>query len=426
MRIMSRRSMIALGIAEGAAVLGISATEIDKNTVIRWIKDHAHPLVTLDPQAPLTDLRPLRQMVRHATVVGLGGSARGAHELEVLQHRVLRLLVEELGFRSLALEEDWTNGIRIDEYVRTGRGDPRAVLADAWVPWRTQEMLGVLRWMRSYNEQHPLDPVRVVGLDIDAVRAVAYDAVADYVRRTAPRQYDELEAHYVVLRPTGEIAEHVQRYRSQQDKRPFIDHARMAYDLVNRLPDEPGRRLALQHARVIVRFHEYHALSTIEVDEQFAENLIWWHKYTDTKLVYWGGISHAAAAIHVLGPGHDRGFKRRRSAGSLLRDHFGRRYASVGLTFHHGSVPGSVPPPPSDFADAVLGSTDLSAYLLDLHSGRPEAVRRWLEAPTKLRLIGPGYKPEADAAYYTSGGSLANWFDIIIHSRKVTPTRPLA
>jgi erythromycin esterase len=53
----------------------------DRETVTRWIRRHARPLTTLDPQAPLTDLLPLHPMVRHAMVVGLGGSTRGAHEL---------------------------------------------------------------------------------------------------------------------------------------------------------------------------------------------------------------------------------------------------------------------------------------------------------------------------------------------------------
>src|SRR4029453_2527519 len=91
--------------------------DVIRRNVVRWIRGHARPLTTLDPRAPLTDLRPLRNMVRHATVVGLGGSTRGAHELFAITHRILRFMVEQLGFRSLALEEDWTKGIQIDEYV---------------------------------------------------------------------------------------------------------------------------------------------------------------------------------------------------------------------------------------------------------------------------------------------------------------------
>jgi hypothetical protein len=108
------------------------AEGMNAEAVTRWIADNAHPLTALDPRTPPADLEPLAHLVRNAIVVGLGSSTRGAHELTTLMHRVLRFLVEELGFRALAVEEDWTKGIQIDEYLRTGRGDPRALLADAW------------------------------------------------------------------------------------------------------------------------------------------------------------------------------------------------------------------------------------------------------------------------------------------------------
>ncbi|HXG67286.1 MAG TPA: erythromycin esterase family protein, partial [Blastocatellia bacterium] len=63
----------------------------------------------------------------------------------------------------------------------------------------------------------------------------------------------------------------------------------------------------------------------------------------------------------------------------------------------------------------------LDPYFLDLHARQPHSVRAWLNAPTKTRLIGPHYNPDNDPAYHMSGGSLADWFDIIVHSQEVTP-----
>src|SRR5688572_21838007 len=113
----------------------------ERESVVRWIKSYARLLTTNDPQAPLTDLEPLRDMVRRATVVGLGRGTHGAHELTTMTHRILRFLVEHLGFRSLVIEEDWTKGVEVDEYLQTGRGDPQALLDGAHVHWRTEELL---------------------------------------------------------------------------------------------------------------------------------------------------------------------------------------------------------------------------------------------------------------------------------------------
>ena len=45
-----------------------------------------------------------------------------------LKHLNLRFLVEELGFGTIAWEEDWTTGLEIDQYIRTGEGDLDAIV----------------------------------------------------------------------------------------------------------------------------------------------------------------------------------------------------------------------------------------------------------------------------------------------------------
>jgi erythromycin esterase len=35
-------------------------------------------------------------------------------------------------------------------------------------------------------------------------------------------------------------------------------------------------------------------------------------------------------------------------------------------------------------------------------------------------VIGPVYDPENDGAFHLSGGSLSEWFDLVVHHRAVT------
>ena len=87
---------------------------------MRWASGQVDPLTSTDPAAPLDDLTSLRRSVHGADVVGLGEAAHGAAELTTLKHRTLRLLVEQLGFRTVAWEEDWTTGVEIDAYIHGG------------------------------------------------------------------------------------------------------------------------------------------------------------------------------------------------------------------------------------------------------------------------------------------------------------------
>ena len=118
--------------------------------------------VSLDLNAPFADLDPLTERVRDATVVALGSAVRQSHELSTLTHRVMRFLIEQHGFRSLALEGDEAASIELDTYICTGDGDPMAILAKARPFWRFAEILEAVRWVRARNERNPSDRVRVV------------------------------------------------------------------------------------------------------------------------------------------------------------------------------------------------------------------------------------------------------------------------
>jgi erythromycin esterase len=118
--------------------------------------------VRLDLNAPFDDLDPLTERVRDAKVVALGSAVRQSHELSTLTHRVMRFLIEQHGFRSLALEGDEAASIALDTYVRTAEGDPMTILAGARPFWRFAEILEAVRWVRARNEQNPDDRVRVV------------------------------------------------------------------------------------------------------------------------------------------------------------------------------------------------------------------------------------------------------------------------
>ncbi|MEU0630525.1 erythromycin esterase family protein [Streptomyces sp. NPDC005989] len=118
-------------------------------TVAEWIKKNSHVLANRKPDEPLDDLRPLAQLVHDAKIVALGAAARQARELSDVAHRIVRLLVEEEGFRTVVLEGDDPGRIGLDVYVATGDGDPRALLGRARSFWQTAEILDLVHGRRS-------------------------------------------------------------------------------------------------------------------------------------------------------------------------------------------------------------------------------------------------------------------------------------
>lgn len=432
-----RRRLLASGVGVVVVLAGTltAHAQARPDPVTGWVRHHAAPLDTVDPAAPLDDLSPLRRSIGDAEIVGLGESIHGAAEEISLKHRTLRLLVERMGFRSVAWEEDWTTGLQIDKYIRTGEGDLDALMRRMSPQWQSRQVADVLAWLRDDNAGRT-DKVRFVGVEYYLLGSLAYDAVDAYVADSAPGRLAELRRHLRVIRPsTEDMFQYIQWYLSVADKGPYVRHARQVYRLVRGVPHRPGDRahaLALHHARQIVSFYEHYSLpqppasdSLVYRDAQAAQNLRWWHRYSSDKVAYWGASAHTANAPRlriVVPPGPDWRYA---TAGSYLRRWYGRRYVSIGFTFDHGTVslgPGAtvtLPPPAPDWFERPFGKVGIDQFALDLHTPAPPPVRKWLEAPIRTRGL-----PDGGPGSSMAGGSLAQWFDVIVHRQELTPAQP--
>jgi len=423
----------AVGIAVLMAGMTVAADARTRHApVTSWARQHAVRLSSVDPAAPLGDLAPLRRSIGSAQIVGLGESVHGAAQEETLKHRMLRLLVERMGFRSLAWEEQWTVGRRVNAYIRTGRGDLGTLLGRMSSQWQTREVADVLGWLRRYNAGHA-DDVRFVGVEYYLTDLLAYDAIERYVARVAADRLPELRRHMRVIRPrTADIFDHLKKYQQELNKQRYIRHARQVYELVASLPHTLGdrmRALTLQHARQIVFFYVHFSLPDTDAlvyrDAHAARNLRWWRDFSGDKIAYWAASPHTANAPRLrmtAPPGEDMRFP---SAGSYLRRWYGPRYLSVGFTFDHGAVSldagrtAVMPAPAQEWFEYPLGSTGLDQFGLDLRRAAPPPVGRWLHRPITTRGL-----PQAGPRSHMSGGTLGEWFDLIVHRQQVTPTRP--
>jgi erythromycin esterase len=410
-----------------------------RQDVANWIKANAGKLETNDPTAALTDLEPLRGAVGDAVIVGLGGSTYGAREQFTMIHRVVRFLVEELGFRAVATEEDWDVALPLNQYVLTGDGDVDALIKESGVPWRVREMRDAVAWIREWNVANPGDAVQFVGVGVIDTRIPVYEAVSEYVARVAPDRSAELASHFDVIKPTR--PDHVPWFIMQvEEKAPFVEHARKALRLVQEI-EAAGKEheLVVQHARQIVNFYEhyvYHLVDDGYRDEQMAENLRWWHQYSGDKIAYWSTNAHSvrAASLEISVP--PRGSLHFKPTGATLAELFGEKYVSVGLTYDSGTVnsgwsappfasrPLETPTQPDEFHERPFAN-DLPRYVVDLRADAPESVRGWLAQTVKGRVIGSVCDDSRPDDHYMTGGTLADWYDVVIHEQTVTPSTPL-
>lgn len=150
------------------------ATPSDTRAFVNWAASRAIELE--GPEAPLPDAaaEALQTAVGSARVVGLGESRHDTREQLLLKAALVRSLIERLDFRALILEESFAHAAALDHYVRSGEGDPRALLNGlaGWSLWDSEEMLQFLEWIRGINQGRDSDQhVRVFGMDVTAPAA---------------------------------------------------------------------------------------------------------------------------------------------------------------------------------------------------------------------------------------------------------------
>ncbi|WP_318206949.1 MULTISPECIES: erythromycin esterase family protein [unclassified Streptomyces] len=395
---------------------------------------------------PLTDLRPLDRMIGSAKVVGIGETTHSSAEFFATKHRIFEHLVERKGFTTFALEANWSTGLLVDEWVRTGRGDIRAIMRDEFQEsyrlWNTEEYLDLFQWMRRHNQLHPDHQVRFMGNDLGYAGANVFDAVTSYVARTRPALLPRFEELYRSSRPTGTVEAWMKGYmtKPRPERQRLAAEVNTALALLERqrpAKDPRAREAAqwaVQHARAIAQVGtEYaHDVETdagiaeamLYRDRVMAENTVWWQRQTGDRIVLSAHNGH----VGYESPKPDQ---YPRIQGAFLRDALGRDYVSVGASFGQGSfnahdteAPGE---PLRSFTVGTLGPdsnahtldrVSPAAFYLDLRRTTP-AARDWLGTARPTRGIGTAY-PWPGAVHQSR---LSTAYDLLIHFPRITAAR---
>ncbi|MFI6587598.1 erythromycin esterase family protein [Embleya sp. NPDC050493] len=376
---------------------------------------------------PNRELRSVLQKVGSARVVGLGGTTRKAREFARQQTRIVTHLVSFHGFRGIALEEDWTLCVELDASVRGRQDNLHRLLAQARPFWSTVETMRLLNWVRLWNASHTNDEVRILGLNADATRSSAYDAIAHGCAGKLPdAEAAELAGLLNRLAPTADIQEHARRFRAlgSTEQQAVLEEARRIHSLVSRQPLSNSGLLE-RHALAIVDFYRYHSNSRGDIlryaAARMADHLLWWLEAHDAKVIYLGGAAHTAVAstLTLSNPEITQP-----NTGSLLRKHLSEGYQSIGFTFSTGRIHSEIPVPDAAFTESVLGRVETPAFIIDPTQARGDCG--FFTSPAKIRSVGPLYEPTRDPEFSMTGGSLRDWFDILMHTQTISPTQALS
>jgi erythromycin esterase-like protein len=136
------------------------------------IEDAAHPAVATSVMSLLPD-RP--------RLLALGEPTHGEDVLLELRNELFRTLVEQEGYRTIAIESDCLMSLIVDDYVTSGIGSLDEAMERGFSHGfgASAGNRELVRWMRSYNDGRPAS---------DRVRFAGFDGPLEITAAASPRQ----------------------------------------------------------------------------------------------------------------------------------------------------------------------------------------------------------------------------------------------
>jgi erythromycin esterase len=385
----------------------------------QWARGHAVPLPSLDPGYPDTsDLAHIKRAVGDATLVLLSEGCHNNRQFMLLHQRVIRYLVQELGFNTVVSESGLPESFIIHDYV-LGAPAPEQMwrnglnkMYSAWAEGRA-----LIEWLRQHNQRHRDAPVRYYGVDIAGFYRdwrPPLRLVTDYLDRVDAAYSRTLKEK---IAPLLEILGTDARKR-HQEVLTAAQRASLTLILDAAVAQIQSRRttylaktdagayaralrtaVALQQADTYYNNHRQrkHPETSKSVglngrELAMARNILWVMKQHRGARVI--AINHVIHTKTASGPqegiwGHFT------PMGALLKEALGDRMVAIGMVYGGGSywkdwqepekrVVDTIPEARADGMEATLGGVGPANYFINFRDAPPGA-RAWLERPTTLR-----------------------------------------
>ena len=87
-------------------------------------------------------------------IIGLGEATHGNKEFQELKLDLLKKLVKDANVRAFALECDFSEGMEIDSYVKSGKFQKNPSKIFSFTIYHTNEMNDLINWIKKYNQNH--------------------------------------------------------------------------------------------------------------------------------------------------------------------------------------------------------------------------------------------------------------------------------
>jgi len=384
-----------------------------------------------------------------ARLVMLGEATHGTSEFYRMRARITRELIARRGFQFVAVEADWPDAARIDDYVL---GGPRRSNVEftpfarfpTWM-WRNEEVRDFVDRLRAHNTESVRHKAGFHGLDLYSL-FTSIAAVLAYLDDLDPGAAKIARHRYGALTPWQKDpaaygkAVLVGGYQSSEQAvvailREMLEH-RIEY------AQRDGERFfdASQNARLVADAERYYR--AMYYGSTTSWNLRDSHMFDTLRslLAYYGPGSKGIVWEHNSHVGDatatEMSARGEHNVGQLCRNLLGEQAYIIGFGTDHGTVAAAhdwdepmermrVVPGRDGSYERLFHDTSLRAFTLPLRKPSRRVVREDLSAPLLERAIGVVYRPQTELESHYFYASLPRQFDEYVWFDETRAVRPL-
>ena len=100
------------------------------------------------------DLDKIYEIADHIKILGMAEATHGQQQITKIRMKIFKNLVKKHNYTVFVLEDQYSCCEKINQYIKTGKGNPRKLLLELMWFWWSFDMLFLIRWMRKYNLKH--------------------------------------------------------------------------------------------------------------------------------------------------------------------------------------------------------------------------------------------------------------------------------
>jgi erythromycin esterase-like protein len=416
---------------------------VTEDEVVQTISDMAAPLDE-------SSLSKLLAQAGQAKYILLGEASHGTSEYYTLRARLSRQLLEEHGFRFIAVEGDWPACYALNRYVKgypdAGANAKEAMKAfsrwPSWM-WANEEIAELAEWLRKYNADKPsAEKAGFYGMDVYSL----WESLEELLRYAGSKDQNDLPAvkkAFECFEPHNRseqaygISAALYGEGCEDEAVEMLSRLHDKWKGADQAPEDREQAFSAELNAMAVKGAEAYYRTMIRHDAEswnvrdthmvdVLKKLMEFHG-EGAKCIVWAHNTHVgdARATDMVEDGMI-------NIGQLLREKYGGDVFAVGLGSYQGTViAGSewgspyerltVPPAIRGSWEELLHRSGAEDKLLLF--GQRES---WLEeAPIGHRAIGVVYHPRRERGNYVPT-AIAKRYDAFLYVDRTQALSPLA